>query len=133
MTEVVTYQASLGVAPERVFAVLLRAISGRGRLHQVEGYGTALTFTPTLGSPRESRRLRACVQAEDHGTALRVVPEEAPTRTLDRAGEEAWVNAVLADLHAHFESERGPCPARVTSSSRQSGPPQPRTEAPDSH
>ena len=98
MAEGLTWQLLLRVPPHQVFAALVRATTRHGRLHEIEDYGTTLTFTPTRGAFEHGRQLRAHVGRHDEETLLQIGPVDPQAAGCDTAREAELVRELIREL-----------------------------------
>ncbi len=98
MAEGLTWQLLLRVPQHQVFAALVRATTRRGRLHEIEDYGTTLTFTPTRGAFEHGRRLRAHVGRHGEETLLQIGCVDPQAAGCDTAREAELIRELIGEL-----------------------------------
>jgi hypothetical protein len=98
MAEGLVWQLLLRVPPHQVFAALVRATTRRGRLHEIEDYGTTLTFTPTRGAFEHGRRLRAHVGRHGEETLLQIGAVDPHAGGCDTTREAELIRELIGEL-----------------------------------
>jgi hypothetical protein len=98
MAEGLTWQLLLRVPPHQVFAALVRATTRHGRLHEVEDYGTTLTFTPTRSTFEHGRRLRAHVRRHGEETLLQISAVDPHAQGCDTTREAELITGLIGEL-----------------------------------
>jgi hypothetical protein len=101
MPDGLTWQLLLRVPPHQVFAALVRATTRHGRVHEIEDYGTTLTFTPTRNAFEHGRRLRAHVGRHGEETLLQIGPVDPGARGCDAVREAELISGLIRELREH--------------------------------
>jgi hypothetical protein len=98
MPDGLTWQLLLRVPPHQVFAALVRATTRHGRLHEIEDYGTTLTFTPTRCVLEHGRPLRAHVRRHGEETLLQISAVDPRAPGCDTTREAELIAGLIGEL-----------------------------------
>src|ERR1700712_2759344 len=98
MPDGLTWQLLLRVPPHQVFAALVRATTRHGRLHEIEDYGTTLTFTPTRCTFEHGRPLRAHVRRHGEETLLQICAVDPHAQGCDSTREAELIAGLIGEL-----------------------------------
>jgi hypothetical protein len=93
-----TWRLLLRVPPHQVFAALVRATTRHGRLHEIEDYGTTLTFTPNRSSFEHGRPLRAHVRRHGEETLLQICAVDPHALGCDTTREAELIAGLIGEL-----------------------------------
>ena len=88
-------------SPDTVFSVLVQVLTSEAHFERIEGFGTAIVFTPQRRHTAPSRQLVARVRSHQGQTLVEVTSDEPPPATTQERQQECVRVQHLLGLVTH--------------------------------